>query len=296
MTWSFPYRGEIKDIDDAARRRAGGSFARLSLGRTHYETAGRSNDRAVVLIHGFSVPYFIWEPTFQALKAAGKHVVRYDLFGRGYSDRPRVRYGVDLYVQQLHELVDELGLQEPDLIGLSMGGVITAAFADRYPDQARKVTFIDPSGARPVPLSLLYEVATFPGLGELLLGLLGSEAMLRAVASDFFEPRQIQMFQKAYSIQMQYRGFKRAILSTIRSGMLGAYPDVYAQLGKLGKPVMLIWGRDDRTVPFAQSRLLLDLVPQAVLHVIPNCGHIPHYEKPEVVTPLLLEFLGAPDV
>ena len=46
---------------------------------------------SVVLIHGFSVPYFIWDPTFEALHAAGMNPLRYDLYGRGYSDRPQVR-------------------------------------------------------------------------------------------------------------------------------------------------------------------------------------------------------------
>jgi pimeloyl-ACP methyl ester carboxylesterase len=73
--------------------------------------------------------------------------------------------------------------------------------------------------------------------------------------------------------------------------MLNSFLDDYQCIGKMDIPVRLIWGRKDRTVPFHYSDLLLRAIPQAELHVIENGGHIPHYERPEVVNPILLDFL-----
>jgi pimeloyl-ACP methyl ester carboxylesterase len=90
---------------------------------------------------------------------------------------------------------------------------------------------------------------------------------------------------------LQYKGFRRAILSTIRSGLLESFLDVYKQIGKMDKPVLLLWGRDDPTVPIRHSTLLRAAMPQTEFHVLANCGHAPHHEKPDEVNPILLEFL-----
>ncbi len=73
--------------------------------------------------------------------------------------------------------------------------------------------------------------------------------------------------------------------------MIDGFPKVYKRLGQLGKPVLLIWGRDDPAVPLGQSKPLLDLVPHCEFHVIDGCEHTPHFERPEIVNPLVLDFL-----
>ena len=287
----FPFLDETKVIDQSAREKADGSFVALSDGVTHYETAGDEKGKPVVLVHGFSVPYFIFDPTFKFLSKKGFRVLRYDLFGRGYSDRPDLRYDIHLFVRQLKELLDALNFKNVNLIGLSMGGPITTAFTAEYPDYVSRHILIDPAGGKPVSLSLLLKVVTMPGLGELLLGLFGSASMVRGIAADLFTPKLVAEFQARYKIQMQYQGFKRAILSTMRNGMLGSFTNTYIRTGNLKKPTLLFWGRHDRTVPFEQSAEILKALPHAEFQVIENCGHIPHYENPEAVNPILLEFL-----
>src|SRR5882672_6533208 len=100
----FARNPERQTLDAAARRGAAGRFVRLSGGVTHYDVAGPDSGRTVVLIHGFSVPYYIWDSTAAALSAAGYRVVRYDEYGRGLSDRPDVPYSDDLYDRQIGEL------------------------------------------------------------------------------------------------------------------------------------------------------------------------------------------------
>src|SRR5438552_15439496 len=69
---------ERRDLDSAARAGLSGAFASLPDGYTHYELGGPAdvNDgRVVVLAAGFSVPYYIWDPTFKALTEAGFRVL-----------------------------------------------------------------------------------------------------------------------------------------------------------------------------------------------------------------------------
>jgi pimeloyl-ACP methyl ester carboxylesterase len=291
MNWDLIYRGETRDLDDAVRAHAGGSFVRLSDGCTHYELGGPDSGEALVLVHGFSVPYFIWDPTFQALTAAGFRVLRYDLFGRGLSDRPRLNYDIELFVRQLGELVDDLALGTVSVAGLSMGGPIAGTFAARFPRRVSKLILVDPAGAKPISLSFLLNIARLPGMGEVLLGLFGSESLLNSIAADFFDPALVRMFQEKYRVQLQYRGFKRAILSSLREDMLGEFAGSYRRVAESDIPVLLVWGRNDRTVPFLHSRAMLNLIPGAEFHILENSSHIPHYEEPEAFNQLMIEFL-----
>jgi len=291
MNWDFIYRGETKEIDDDVRASTSGSFIRLSNGYTHYELCGSESDQPIVLVHGFSVPYFIFEPTFNYLISTGFRVLRYDLFGRGFSDRPNVNYNINLFVNQLEELLNALNIKQVNLIGLSMGGAIASAFTVNFPQRVRKLILIDPVGVQSMPLSWMYKAAILPGISELILGLAGTERMVQEVASDFFDPEDVKMFQDQYRVQLHYRGFKRAILSTLRNKTVNGFPEIYQRLGKLDVPVLLFWGRNDRTLPLEQSQFILSAVPRAEFYVIENCGHIPHYEKPEEVNPIIQQFL-----
>ncbi len=288
---TFPYLGETKELSDIIRKTAGGSFITLSDGFTHYELGGPANGKPVVLVHGFSVPYFIFDITFEFLVKSGFQVLRYDLLGRGFSDRPQVKYDIHLFVNQLKDLIDALELKDVSLIGLSMGGPITASFISQYPEYVSKNVLIDPAGVQRTELGWL-EAAKLPIVGELALGLFGSDNMVKSIASDLFDPKSVEHFQSQYKIQMRYKGFKRAILSTLRNDMLKSFYEIYMHVGRLQKPTLLFWGEKDTTTPFTNSKILLNALPHAEFHAIENCGHIPHYEKSEIVNPILLEFLS----
>jgi len=288
---SFPYRDETRELNDLTRKDLSGSFIELPGGVTHYELSNPEKENTVILVHGFSVPYFIYDPTFEFLTGSGFRVVRYDLFGRGFSDRPDTRYNIDLFVTQLRDLAVALRFTRPvNLVGLSTGGPITAAFTARFPEQVNKLVLIDPIGARILALSRILKVAAMPMVGEAIIDLVGRVGMVTNIAS-LFDRALVEHFRARYIAQMRYRGFRRGILSTIRNGMLDSFLEIYERVGKMDKPVLLFWGRNDPTVPFKHSDDLRAAMPNLELHVIENCGHIPHYEKPEEVNPILLDFL-----
>jgi pimeloyl-ACP methyl ester carboxylesterase len=288
----FPFRTETKELNDESRRMTGGSFVQLPDGVTHYELSNITRDQTVVLVHGFSTPYFIYDPTFHFLTQTGFRVLRYDLFGRGFSDRPRLRYNIDLFVNQLSDLLDALRLTRPvNLVGLSMGGPVTAAFTARFPQRVRSLTLIDPAGARSLAETPMMKMIKLPFVAEVIAGLTGSEAFINQNAKDFFDPRLVEHFKSVYRVQMKYKGFMRAILSSVRNGMLDSFLDVYKRVGKMDVPVLLFWGRNDLTIPLAHSDEICAAIPHLEFRLVENCGHIPHYERPDQVNPLLLEFL-----
>lgn len=287
----FPYLGESITLNGTTRNGLPGSFITLPSGVTHYEEGGDPNGPPIVLVHGFSVPYFIYDPTFEFLSSRGFRVLRYDLLGRGFSDRPVVQYNAELFASQLWELLEALNFRNIALAGLSMGGAVTASFMDRHPRMVSKYILIDPAGAKPVSISPMLKAVRMPGIGELVLGLFGSGSMVRGIAADLFTPELVAEFQEKYKVQMRYHGFKRAILSTMRNGMLDSFIETYRRVGMLKKPTLIFWGKQDKTVPFDHSADILAAMPHAEIHALDHCGHIPHYERPGEVNEILLEFL-----
>ena len=277
---------EREDLDDEARSQALGSFVELTDGQVHYELAGSGEGPLVVLVHGFSVPSFIWDPTFEELLSQGFRVLRYDLFGRGFSDRPDVDYDGTLFVEQLHELLAELGIEEPvDLVGLSMGGPVVASFTSSYPESVNRLVFVDPF-VGPADAG----VVAVPGIGEYVAVVYLGRILPSRLAEDFYSPEKVPPWEGRFREQMRYRGFRRALLRSLRQFMAEDFSDLYAEVGRLGKPTLLVWGRHDRTVPFAHSGRVADLLGTELL-IVEEAGHTPHLERPDVFEPELVEFL-----
>ncbi|MFX0210037.1 MAG: alpha/beta fold hydrolase, partial [Candidatus Hodarchaeota archaeon] len=161
---------EHEELNKATRQTLTGEFIQLSRGYTHYELDGPVDGDVTVLVHGFSTPLFIWDPTFELLVREDFRVLRYDLYGRGYSDRPITTYNMDLFIQQLLELVEKLKLvdNQINLVGLSMGGGICVVFADKYPELIKKVSLIDPIGFSMERNAMLL-VLKIPVLNNLIL-------------------------------------------------------------------------------------------------------------------------------
>ncbi|MDF1513304.1 MAG: alpha/beta hydrolase [Anaerolineae bacterium] len=293
MNINYRFRSEPVILDAAEREKAPGQFVTLSGGVTHYACAGPPRKTLTVLVHGFSVPYFIWDPTFEGLASAGLHVLRYDLFGRGYSDRPDVVYNQACFDRQLAELLDTLEIQQPvNLVGLSMGGAVAVGFADRHPDRVKRLVLIDPAGM-PLKQSPLMKVFLLPLWGEFLFDRFAEKFIVASLAKDFYSPELLEKIESRYRVQMQYSGFRRALLSTLRAGPLQSMAAAYRRVGQHPCPVLLIWGKQDRTVPFEISRQVRSALPHAEFHAIEGAGHIPHFEQPERINPLLIRFLTA---
>ena len=282
----FYFNVETQALNKEQRALAPGDFIESSHGLTHYEDSGPRASQTVLLVHGFSVPYYIWEPTFNALVKNGFRVIRYDIYGRGYSSRPDLAYNRELFLEQIDTLLLALEVTEPiHIVGLSMGGPIVADYTTAHPKKVRKVVLIDPAHEA-AKISLL----ALPFIGEYIMNILIAPSMPDSQISDFYRPENHPDWADKFKVQMQYSGFKRAILSTRRN-----YSDdkllTYIELGSLNKPVMLIWGKEDQTVPFEGNKRIRAVVKTEFLRV-DEAAHLPHYEEPVLVNTRIVSFLN----
>ncbi len=280
------YTDEQHELDAKIRARTLGEYVQLSQGVTHYQQANIDAKEVVVLVHGFSVPYYIWEPTYEFLKNQNFRVIRYDLYGRGYSDRPEVEYDQALFDRQVLDLLDELKIKQPiNIMGLSMGGAVVAKFVADHPEKVKKAIFIDPSHR-----SFYKRTLAIPLVGDFYAAVFMMPKVAQGQLSDFYYPENFPNWVEKYKEQMQYKGFRRAIVSTL---VHFAKPDKlpwYERIGSLGKDVLLIWGREDQTLPLDDSQRVADALKTKTF-IVEKSGHLPHLEHPQIVNAKILSFL-----
>ena len=115
--------------------------------------------------------------------------------------------------------------------------------------------------------------------------------MAAGQSSDFVEPARWPTWPDQYRVQMQYKGFGRALRSTQLAQEHLSLDTLYARVGARGTRSLLIWGKEDQTVPFALSDMVRKAIPQIRFEPIEKAGHLPHMEQAPVVNPILISFL-----
>jgi pimeloyl-ACP methyl ester carboxylesterase len=282
-----------QELTAETRRGLPGDFVDLSAGVAHYELRGDADGQCVVLIHGNAAPYVTWDNTIDDVCGAGFRVLRYDLFGHGFSDRPQLRtYDRNLYNTQLAELLSRLRIPYPILVvGTSQGGSIGACFAAEHPGKVGKLALLSPffddfEGSRGVAALLLKT----PLVGEFVLQLLG-DTKLADLSDKILSDDKKAALERQVAEQYRFRGKRKAILANWRGGALEDATSCYESVREQGIPTLLTWGSLDRSIPGDSMRRLRDLLPAIEYREFEGAGHLAHYEFPDRINPPLIRFL-----
>jgi pimeloyl-ACP methyl ester carboxylesterase len=282
---------EHRTLNERARRDAPGEFVRLTDGITHYESSGPDTGQVVVLAAAFSVPAYLSDSLFQRLGRSGFRAIRFDYYGRGWSERPNTSYDLDLFGRQIGGLLDSLGIAgSVDLAGLSFGAAIVTNFADQHPDRVRSLIYINPvfNTGRQLPPQERSALAwdwymVFRG---------GTEEMATGQLYDFLHPERFPDWVARYRVQQQFKGTREAWRRTRAAIAVAPHQDEQIRrVGAQPRPVLFVWGRQDEGAPFAESDTLLAMMPWATLVPVDSAGHLPHLEQPDVVVPAVVRFL-----
>ena len=288
---------ETLAMNDAARAGTDGEYIALSDGIVHYEASGPEGAPSVIFIHGISIPYVVWDSNFPTVADAGYRALRYDRYGVGYSDRLRgIRYDADLIDRQLLELVGKLKVKTPlTLVGFSLGGNISVIFAERHPELVKGLILVSPGGF-PTPMTasdkLFWNLVRLPGAGEYFIRLLGEKmSNPDSQSSDLYDQALLPGYVERLKGIERYKGTLYAWLSTIRHFPIQELESSYRAVGDSRKPVLLVWGKEDRVLPFATTEKVRAAIPQVELLALEQAGHASHYEKRDVVNAAILSFL-----
>jgi pimeloyl-ACP methyl ester carboxylesterase len=267
---------EPRRLDAQTRASLGGSFVTLQDGVVHYELSGPRDGRVVVLVHGGGLATLdAWTPLMDFVDRRELRILRYDLYGQGRSDRPRVAYDPDLFDRQLDQLLTRLGISgEIDLVGHSMGGLIAATYAARHPERIGSLTLIAPAGVE-TRMHWTVKMVQIPIVGEWMFRVFGR----RMAASCHGQ----------YALEcLEFEGSRRALLSHLRN-MPWSEADVFTRVGDF--PVLALFGKRDWTVPLSASARLERWIPDAEIHEIDHASHGLLYGHAPEVGERIAEFL-----
>lgn len=283
---------ETKELNDESRKELGMKFIRLSDGVIHYDVSGPEKGEVIVLVHGNAAPYFSWDRNLAALTGAGFRVIRYDLYGSGYSDRPDVDYSRKLYDRQLMDLLEALNINGPvSLVGTSQGGSIAVYFAATHPEKVKKLALLSPF-INVLPTKAMIALIKTPGVGNYLASVLFDRININYPKKVFVDVAAIpDEYTKNYTKQFAYKGFKRARLSNFRGDALSDFTPQYEAVGKKNIPVLLSWGTADKSIMADSIANIKNTMPSVEYHEIERGGHLVHYENPEKVNKILVSFL-----
>ncbi|HNP78367.1 MAG: alpha/beta hydrolase [Cyclobacteriaceae bacterium] len=277
----------VKDDDFRAAIKTG-NFAKLSDGYTYYEYENRQSDTILVMVHGFSVPSYIWDSTYYAAIKRGYGALRYDTYGRGFSDNPDVNYEVPLFARQLKELLDSLHINKPvNLLGLSDGGRTITVFTAQYPERVKNLIYVDAAGFNTMESTPPASTA----VTEEEIQAFKQErypTMAKGQLGDFYDSLPFRGWDTKYQEVMRYKGFVRALISTQKNRV-----DLAAEQRKIaasGIPTFAIWGEHDTVVKLSDvSANLMERLPAIRLTVIQKAGHLPHLEQAREFNTLLFD-------
>ena len=265
------------------------SFVDLEEGFTFYNAANQSSQKTpVVLIHGFSVPSYIWDPTFVMLREKGFYIISLDLYGRGNSKNIDGDYTDELFANQVLQLLNHLEIEKADFVGLSNGGRVISKIADINSDIVGNLiyvassSFLNKSKALETDVSKK-EVREFIGNNY--------PTIAKGQLQDFKYPEKFEGWDDKYEELLKYKGFARALISTTKNHY--TMDEIHENINNLNLPVYTIWGDSDNVVVYDEfSERLNELLPNRNEYFISNSGHLPHMENQDEFNKVILSILN----
>lgn len=262
--------------DDAFRKTIKtGNFRELTNGYTYYQIENRFNENTLVFIHGFSVPSYIWDKTYNTAKEKGFKVVKLDLYGRGFSDNPDIDYTDELFANQVIELLQELEIKKATFLGLSNGGRVISKLADLKPNMIEKLVYVSASSFNSHENNVNKSVSK-----EEVNAFIKNRypTISSGQLSDFKYPENYPLWDDKYEELLKFKGFARALISTVKNHKNLDLEN--KEISDSNKKVYTIWGDSDSVVIFNNIKGKLNkLLPNRFEYTVPNSGHLPHIEN-----------------
>jgi pimeloyl-ACP methyl ester carboxylesterase len=258
--------------------------------------AGAPNGRTVVLFHGMNFGGFYFSGPIETLRNEGFRVVVPDQIGFGRSSKPIIPYNFHDMALNTRRLLQSLGIQRAAIVGHSMGGMLAARFAASYPDMTERAVIYNPIGLTDPRYQTQWRTA---------------DDAYKATMAQTHD----QLYQQFYATirryfpspgawKPEYEKYPRILYAPTLSGdwpRLAMVQSIYRQMLYLD-PVVYDWpkikvktlvlGGDKDGPNFPElAKHIADSIPGAQLTLIPNAGHVPHLEVPEIFNRELLKFL-----
>lgn len=254
--------------------------------------AGQANGRTVIFHHGGLYYGWYWKAQVEALSNAGYRVIVKDRLGWGKSSKPVIPYSISLWASNTARLMDHLGIQQAALVGHSIGGQMVTRFAFLYPDRITHLVTVNQVGLtdnrygrgfRP----LTREVNTNPDMSEVYASLL-EWANNNYVT---WKPEFLEHMRIRYGNRLSADWPQLSYINSL-TGQMRGMDTVVNDWQHIQTKTLIMGGEEDYPTFAAEARHAAEVFPNGEVFLIPNVGHNPHEEAPDVVNAELIRFLG----
>ena len=240
----------------------------------------------VVLIHGFPLNRHMWQPQIKALTEAGYRVICPDLPGFGESPALKGEPTMARYADAVTSLLDELGIDQAVIGGMSMGGYVLLDLAERYPQRLLGAMYLvtraaaDDAAGKEKRTMLANEVAA----GNISI-------VPDSFAQVLFAPHTAE--EKLGLVD----DVRQMMESTPAEGIIGGLlamrgrKDYVDKLSALVVPALVVGAEQDAAVPVEHARVLAHGLPSAHLEIIADAGHMVNLEQPEKLNKAMKSFI-----
>lgn len=264
----------------------------------YYDTAS-DHDTTLLFLHGSGPGVTGWRNFRGVLSTFAEHyrclILEFPGFGvtDDFGGHPMVTaQGV------VQPFVDALGLDRVHIVGNSMGGGVGINFAIRHPDRIGRLVTIGGIGTNtfsPGPsegIRLLQEFTEDP-TRQRLVDWLKSMVYDQSLVTDELIEERWKLATDPETLTSARRMYGKAAFSAMMAAMAAAdRPMPWAVMHKVAAPTLLTWGRDDRVSPLDMALIPMRTIPNAELHVFPNCGHWAMIEAKAAFESTVLAFLS----
>ena len=264
----------------------------------------------LVLIHGFGASIGHWRNNMPALAAAGYRVFALDLLGFGGSAKPDIDYNLQLWEALLQDFWAEKIQQPAVFVGNSIGGLLSLMVLADHPEIAAGGVLLNCAGGlnhRPeelvLPLRLI--MATFtklvssPQFGPFLFNRIRQKHRIRNTLRQVYRNAEAvtdELVDLLYAPSCDEGA--QQVFASILTAPPGPTPAEL--LPQVQCPLLVLWGERDPWTPIKGAEIYRQLsdrepsegVPPVRFVAIPDTGHCPHDERPEVVNSLILDWLS----
>ncbi len=231
-----------------------------------------AGEPTLLLLHGYGESLLAWQPMFDRL-ARRTRVVAVDLPGFGLSDKPASGYSLARMTDRLADFLDRWTRGPVIVVGHSLGGEIAAALALRRPDRISGLVLLAPAGAGLTPAAdSVQKAADVMGWlhvasGILLLPIHDPAWLGESDSALAYEPTTEAAYRTAAAAVLREFDFK---------ALEDSFPRIH-------QPVLLLWGRQDPTVPFATGERIAAALPSVTFVPLDHTLHRPHQSEPDRV-------------
>jgi 3-oxoadipate enol-lactonase len=248
----------------------------------HYETCGAGPP--LLAVHGLGSSGDDWAFQRDAFAAAHRLILP-DLRGSGRSDKPRGRYSIAGFAEDLAQLLDALGVDAVDVVGFSLGGAVAIELALRHPQRVRRLVVCNTLANYRTDTPRKWLEAR---LQIALVRTIGLRRTAGLVARRMF-PHDDQAPKRRRVVDVVGANDRAAYLATVRA-LIGW--SALERLARLRAPTLVIAAEHDYT-PLSEKRAELARYPDARLVVIPGSRHGTPFDAIEAFNAAVLAFLGA---